>query len=93
MPTEALRRERIEARVQPEVKETIEEAAGILGVTVSSFLVETVQARALEVVESYRKIKLSAAESAMFAEALLKPAAPNAALRRAMARHRAEVER
>ena len=93
MPMEALKRDRIEARLQPAVKETIEEAANILGVTISSFVVESAQARALEVVQSYRRIKLSAEESAMFAAALVEPAAPSAALRRAMERHRMEVER
>ncbi len=92
MPTEALKRERIEARVHPEAKDTSEEAAAILGMTVSSFLGETAQARALDVVQSYRKIRLSGEECAMFAQALLEPAAPSPGLRRAMARHRTEVE-
>ncbi len=92
MPTEARRTDWIGARVRPKVKQTIEEAATILGITVSSFVSVTAQERASEVVRAYRHSELSAVDSARFAAALLEPGAPNAALRQAMARHKAEVE-
>lgn len=88
----ALKSERIEARVRSEVKEIIERAAAIRGVSVSSFLIEAVQARAYEVIRAYESMQLSAKDSAAFATALLRAEDPNAALQLALARHGQEVE-
>lgn len=80
---------RLEARVPLELKETLERAASVAGYrTVTSFVVQTLQDRAEKVMESHRASQLSAEESIRFVNALLSPAVPNAALKRAFKRHR-----
>lgn len=84
---------RLEARFPLKVKEDLEHAAAIAGYkTVASFVVRTMQERAQEVLDSHRATQLSAEESIRFVNSLLKPAAPNAALKRAFKRHLKESE-
>ena len=58
--------ERIEACVNPEVKMLIEEAANVLGVSVSNFIIESVQSRADEVIRSRYVIDLTMQQSRAF---------------------------
>lgn len=82
------RRERIEARVTAEIKSTIERAAAISGLSVTDFVVQSARERAELVIQTNSVIKLSARDSAVFAEALLNPPEPNAELLAAMKRYR-----
>ncbi len=84
--------ERIEARVNPEVKMLIEEAANVLGVSVSNFIIGSAQARANEVIRSRYVIDLTMQQSRAFVEALLSPPGPNEALQRAKALFDESVE-
>ncbi|MHB1626874.1 MAG: type II toxin-antitoxin system TacA family antitoxin [Bacilli bacterium] len=84
--------ERIEARVNPEVKMLIEEAANVLGVSVSNFIIGSAQSRADEVIRNRYVIDLTMQQSRAFAEALLYPPGPNEALQRAKALYDESME-
>ena len=83
---------RLEARITPDFKKTLEQAAAVTGhSTLTSFVIFALQASAQKVIEDHRQAKLTAEESDGFVQALLSPPAPNAALRTAFKRYRGEV--
>ncbi len=82
------RRERLEARLSPAQKALLERAAALEGRSLTDFVVGSAQAAAAETIQRYELIRLTARDSAMFAEALTYPAAPNERLRGAARRHR-----
>lgn len=81
---------RISARVPMAVQETIQRAADLTGVTVNSFLVQTVLRQAEEVIDRYeiKRIALSEQDSAWFLEQLVTPSSPNENLRAALAAYK-----
>lgn len=83
---------RLETRLPRHTKELIEQASRLSGQTVSSFVASTLHERALEMVGQSHRLQLSQQDSAAFAKALLKPAKPNKALRKAVSRHRKAVK-
>ena len=83
--------ERLEARVTPQQKELFQHAAELRGLSLTDFLIMSAQSAAETVIREHNIITLTARDSAAFAEALLKPGEPNAALRAAFARHDQEV--
>lgn len=82
------RRERLEARVSPEQKTLLERAAALEGRSLTDFVVSSAQSAALETIQRYEVIALTARDSMAFAEALMHPPAPNERLRAAAGRHR-----
>jgi uncharacterized protein (DUF1778 family) len=84
---------RLEARVSRDLKKTLEQAAAVTGhATLTSFVIFVLQTSARKVIEEHQQAKLMAEESSVFVQALLAPAAPNAALRGAFKRYRGEVK-
>ena len=92
MPPGALKTERIEARVRPNDKAFIEEAAEHLGVSVADFLVSSARERAEEIIRRRDQIILSHRDQQAFVEALLNPPSPNDALKAAVDLYRSSVE-
>ncbi len=84
----ALRRERLEARVNAEQKALMERAAALEGRSLTDFVVGSVQAAAIETIRRHETIVLSARDSEAFAAALASPPSPNDRLRAAARRHR-----
>ncbi len=82
---------RLEARVSFELKQLFQRAAELQGVTLSDFLISSARAAASQTIEEHTIIRLNAAESLAFAEALLNPPQPNAALRRAARSYRSKI--
>lgn len=82
-----LRTARLEARISTDLHATLKRAAEIQGRTVSDFVIASVQDAAQRALEEAEVIRLSLADQQRFAEAILSPPKPTAALRRAMARH------
>lgn len=83
---------RLEARVSPDFKKTLELAAAVAGhPTLTSFMVQALQNSARKAIEDHRQVMLSGEESANFVEALLAPPAPNTSLRAAYGRYRRGV--
>jgi uncharacterized protein (DUF1778 family) len=82
------RYERLEARVTPELKALLLDAAAMRGVTLSDFLINSAHDAAVRTVEQHKLIRLNREASVQFANALLHPPRPNARLRAASRRYR-----
>jgi len=61
---------RLAFRMKPELKGRIEEAAALLGLNLTDFVLSTLSERASEVLERYRNITLSDRDRNRFLEAL-----------------------
>ena len=72
----------------PEQKELLQQAAALEGTSLSDFVVRSAQRAAEQSIRDHAVITLTARESQAFVEALLEPAAPNAALRVAAEHYR-----
>ncbi len=79
---------RLEARLPADVYTMLKRAAEIEGRSVSDFVVAAAREAAERTIEKASILRLSAEDQRRFAEAILHPPAPNAALRRAAKRHR-----
>lgn len=79
--------ERLEARISPVQKTLFQRAARLQGRTLTDFVVSSVQDAAIRTVNEMQIIRLSARDSRAFADALLRPRAPNARLRAAARRY------
>lgn len=93
MPAEALKTERIEARVRPADKAFIEDAASHLGMSVADFLISSARERAEEVIRRRDQIELRRRDQEMFVGALVNPPEPNAALKAAVESYAKSIER
>jgi uncharacterized protein (DUF1778 family) len=83
---------RLEARIPRELKRTLERAAAVTGhPTLTSFMIHSLQVSARRALEEHQQAKLTADETKDFVQALLAPAAPNAALKAAFGRYRREA--
>ena len=83
---------RLEARLPASVYALLKRAAELQGRSLTDFVVSAAQNAAQRVVEDDSIIRLSVEDQARFAQALLNPPAPNAALKRALQRHADHVE-
>lgn len=90
--TKEPREERLVARVSGRDKQLLARAAALEGVSVATFVVAHARNVARRIVADSDEIKLDAAQSRRFVEALLKPAsAVPARLRKAVKEHRQRV--
>lgn len=90
MPTE--KTSRLEARLPTSVYATLKRAAELKGRSLTDFVVSAAHDAAQRAIEEESLIRLSAEGQRRFAEALINPPAPNAALKRAKRLHLANVE-
>jgi uncharacterized protein (DUF1778 family) len=81
------RDERIEFRVSPETKKLLIRAAELRGGNLTSFVLESAQERATDVIERYERLRLTDADRDRLLAALDTPPAPIAALKRAFQKH------
>lgn len=86
MPS-AISTARLEARISTDLHALLKRAAEIQGRTMTDFVVAAVQDAAQRAIEQAGVVRLSLADQQRFAEALLSPPRPSAALKRATARH------
>ena len=91
--SESTRSARIEARIAPEILQTVKRAAELQGRSVSDFVVAAAQEAARRTIEDAHLIRLSVEDQERFAEMLLSPPAPNDALLRAKEAHARMVRR
>ena len=82
---------RLDVRLAADHKDLIEQAAGLLGQTVSAFTVSTLVSEAERVVDRFGSLRLSDRDRDAFLSALDKAPAPNAKLRRAARQHARKV--
>jgi len=81
------RDDRLEARISRDQKALFQRAAELQGRTLTDFVIASVHDAAVRVIEETQTIRLSAEESRAFAEALLNPREPTAALKAAAQRY------
>jgi uncharacterized protein (DUF1778 family) len=87
------RTERLEARIAPEALAIVRRAAELQGRSVSDFVVAAAQEAAQKTVSEVEVIRLSRAAQEQFAKLLTRPPAPNAVLKKALARHRSLIRK
>ena len=83
---------RLEARLPASVYALLKRAAQLKGRSLSDFVVNAARDAAQRAIEDEGIIRLSAEDQARFAQALINPPAPSAALKRAMRSHLKNVE-
>jgi uncharacterized protein (DUF1778 family) len=83
---------RLEARLPASVYATLKRAAELKGRSLSDFVVNAAHDAAQRAIEEDTIIRLSADDQRRFAEALINPPEPSAALKRAKRAHLANVE-
>jgi len=83
---------RLEARVNPEIKALWQKAADLEGVTLTDFVIASVQAAAFRVIEQHQTLKLSVEDAEAFVEAILNPPQPSEALTAATLRYKQVIE-
>ena len=88
MPTSTTPLARLEARLPAEVHALLKRAAELQGRTLTDFVVSAAHDAARRTIAETDVLRLSLADQARFADALLSPPPPNAALQRAFARRR-----
>lgn len=87
MPT-ATSTARLEARISTDLHKMLKRAAELQGRTMTDFVITAVQEAARNAIDQAEVIRLTVDDQACFAQALLTPPQPNAALKRAFARRR-----
>ncbi|RMX09531.1 DUF1778 domain-containing protein [Allofranklinella schreckenbergeri] len=78
---------RLEARISVDLHALLKRAAELQGRTMTDFVVAAVQEAAQRAIEQAELVRLSLADQQCFAQAMLSPPPPAAALERALARH------
>lgn len=79
---------RLEARLPLHVHAMLKRAAEIQGRTLTDFVIAASSEAARQTIEAAEIVRLSVDDQRLFAESILNPPEPNAALRRAFAKHR-----
>jgi len=82
----ALKKQRIDLRLNDEDKSMIEEAAAMSNQTITQFMVSTASERAAEIIEQHRRLTLNEESWNLVMDALSNPAAPNSRLKQAAKR-------
>lgn len=79
---------RLEARISHDLHVTLKRAAEIQGRTVTDFVTHALHIAAAQAIAQADHVRLSVADQESFANALIAPSKPNAALKRAFAKAR-----
>lgn len=87
----ALRTQRTEARLLPDQKKRIEQAACIKGISLSDFMVQSADEAAIRTIQQHESWTLETQDRDSFVQALLHPAGPSARLKAAAKRYRQRV--
>lgn len=84
----ALKKQRIDLRLNEDDKHMIEEAAAMSNQSISQFMVSTASERAAEVIDQHRRLLLNEESWNLVMDAITNPPAPNDRLKRAANRLR-----
>lgn len=84
----ALKKQRIDLRLNEDDKHIIEEAAAMTNQSISQFMVSTASERAAEVIDQHRRLLLNEESWNLVMDAITNPPAPNDRLKRAANRLR-----
>lgn len=80
MPRETRKTTRLDLRVRPDVKQIIEQAAQVLGVSTTDFASAALVSEAQAVLDKHQRITLNNVDRDRFLEALASDEGPNEAL-------------
>lgn len=80
---------RLEARLPPQEKQLLERAAGLVGRSLTDFVLSSAREAATRAIRDHEMLRLSARDSRTFVGALLADAEPSARLRKAARRYKA----
>ena len=83
--------ERLEARVPVSIKELIGRAASLEGLSLTDFVIASLQKSAAKVLREHEILNLSVKDGVAFAKIMLAPPKPTRKLSQAFARHRQKV--
>src|ERR1039457_1641443 len=89
----ALRTERTEARLLPEQKRRIEQAASLKGLSLSDFIVQHADEAAIKTIQQHTSWTLDDRDRDFFVQALLNPPEPSARMKAAVKRYRERAGR
>lgn len=92
LPEEHGRTARVAARISPDALAVVRRAAELQGRSVSDFMVAAAQDAAHRMIDAVQMTRLSVADQQAFAQAILEPPEPNAALLRSAAAYRSLVK-
>ena len=84
----ASRGERLEARIEPDLKRRLAYAASIRGTSLTDFIVASATQAATAAIEAHENLRLTEQDREAFVSALLNPPRPVPRLRAAAARYR-----
>jgi uncharacterized protein (DUF1778 family) len=90
---QALRTERTEARLLPEQKQRIEQAARLKGLSLSDFIVQHADEAAIRTIQFHTSWKLENRDRDLFVDALLNPPEPSARMKAAVKRYKKRTGR
>jgi uncharacterized protein (DUF1778 family) len=79
--------ERLEARVPRPIKSLIDRAAALEGLSITDYVIATLERDAAKVVHEHEILHLTTADSQSFAKSMISPPKPGSALKSAFARH------
>ena len=82
------KQERFEARIPPAQKRILERAASLRGTSLTDFVLTSAQEAAMKTIKDFEILSLCDEAREVFINALMKPPAPNAALRAAATRYK-----
>lgn len=88
MPAAPSTSARLEARISNDLHAMLKRAAELQGRTMTDFVVAAVQDAAQRAIEQAEVVRLTLKDQQCFAQALMSPPKPTAALKRAFARQR-----
>lgn len=79
---------RLEARVDAEMKARWQQAADLQGITLTDFIITSLQESANKVIQQHQRMKLTTKDTEAFIDAILNPPEPNENLRAAVAEYK-----
>ena len=68
---------RLEARVDAEIKARWQQAADLQGITLTDFIITSLQESASKIIQQHQTMKLSKKDTEAFVQAILNPSEPN----------------
>lgn len=89
---ESSKTEPLELRISKEQKELLQREADLHGLSLTDFIINTLEAAAIKVIQEREMMILSAQDRKVFVEALLNPPSPSAKLRMAAIRYKNSMD-
>lgn len=83
--------ERLEARISPDKKTLLKNAAELSGRTLTDFVIDSAYEAAVRVIQEYQQLHLSLTDRDVFIQALLNPPNPSNNLLKAVKKYKKDI--